>query len=694
MAVAVRNVPEELTALLGGNYDNLAPLQEDGGLSRLYQARHLGLGMDVVIKRMKINPQSPVNVKQEARVMTGLRHQFLPRILDFKTDTKGYCYTIMERISGCTLRQYVERQGALDQKAALFWMKQLCQVTAYMHSRRPPIIHSDIKPENIMVTSDENLCLIDFNASLELRDDGVEAVAATAYYAAPEQYNVPLERFPPREQMSQSRRAVYDMACQAQGMGKVTVKTDLYAIGATAYFMLTGYDPPCWNEPPVPLERFEILLSDPLRQVIERCMRTEAAQRFSSAAELGRALENLAHLDHRYRAWRRSCQLAALTVGAGLILSSFCTAWGWITMRQTDGQAYNALISQAQQYEEQLDFPSAEEILFQAIQMDGQRPEAFANLAGILYRQGEYQQAIDLLTDRKTDGGVLDDAQALAAQGQSQYVLANCYYQLEDYHKALPCYQTAAALCPEEPAYCRELAVCCARLGYQDQAEEALSALAQLKVRPGDTELAAGEIAAFAGSYEEGFHLLEEAMRVSTDPMILSRASLQGAQCCRQLGVDWIPQEIRILESAANLLGVSENGAQLQALADALLRQATAEPAKSEEYYAQALSYLEELMERGQPTFAVRQSTALVLQTLERYREAEQILLQLQEDFRGDYRPPMRLGLLYVQWREGSEKDWRQAVREAYQTAQKLYEAQALVPDSDMEYLAELAGQL
>lgn len=694
MAVAVQEVPEALEILLGADYDELAPLREDGGLSRLFRARHLGLGMDVVIKRMKMNPRSPLDVKQEARVMTGLRHQFLPRIIDFKTDSEEYCYTIMELIPGCTLRHYVERQGALDQKTVLFWMKQLCQVTAYMHSRRPPIIHSDIKPENIMVTPDGNLCLIDFNASLELRDDGVEAVAATVCYAAPEQYNVPLERFPPRDQMSESRRAVYNMACQAQGMGKVTARTDLYAIGATAYFMLTGYDPPCWNEPPVPLERFEILLSDPLRQVIERCMRVEAGQRFSSAQELNRALENLARLDKRYRDWRRSCQLAALTVGAGLILSSFCAVWGWLTMRQADGRAYNDLISQAQQYEEQLDFPNAEELLFEAIQLDGQRPEAFANLAGILYRQGEYRQAIELLTDQETDGGTLDDEQALAAQGQSQYVLANCYYQLEEYHQALPCYQTAAALCPAEPAYCRELAVCCARLGYQDQAEAALAVLAKLDTRPGDTELAAGEIAAFSGAYEEGLDLLEEALRVSQDPAVLSRASLQGAQCCRQLGSDWLPREIGILESAVNRLGVAENGAQLQALADALLRQAAARPEESAEKYAQALACLEELMGRGQPAFAVRQSAALVLQALERYSEAEPILLQLQEEFPGDYRPPMRLGLLYAQWREDSGKDWRQAVREAYETASKLYEAQAPVPDADMERLAELAGQL
>lgn len=692
MPAAAVEIPEALAALLGEDYEDLAPLGEDGGLSRLFRARKRGLDIDVVIKRMKLNPNSPINEKQEARVLTSLRHQYLPRIFDFKTDGADYCYTIMELIPGCTLRQYVDHHGALDQKTALFWMKQLCQVTKYMHSQHPPIIHSDIKPENIMVTPEGNLCLIDFNASLELRDDGVAAVAATMCYAAPEQYNVPLKNFPPPEQLSSQRRAVYDMAAAAQGMGRVTERTDLYAIGAVTYFMLTGYDPPCWNASPVPLSRYDIVLSDPLCQTVERCMELHAERRFASARELERALNNLARLDQRYRAWRRSCQIAAGVVGAGVLLSISCTVWGWMTMRRQTGQEYNDLIAQAQRLDAQMDYAGEEELLFQAVRLEQTRPEAYANLAGLLYRQGEYQQAIDLLSDLELDGGTLDDEQALAAQGQIQYVLANSHYQMENYRQALTCYQTAALFCPEEAAYCRDLAVCYAKLGYAEQAQAAVELLSELDCQPGDSELAAGEIAYAAGRFEDGVGLLEQAMQLSSDHTVISRASLQSAQCCQQLGSGWIQKEIELLENAVNRLNTAENGVQLEAMAEALFRLASARPEEREACYKQALVCLEELMNRGNPTFAVRQNAALALEYLDRFQEAENILIELEADYPRDYRPPMRLALLYADWQSISGQDESQRFVEQYELAQSLYSSASL-PDSDMEYLRELAGR-
>ena len=82
----------------------MRPLGEDGGMSRLFRAHKRSLDLDVVIKRMRMDPSRPADVRREAKVMTSLRHQFLPRIFDFKTDGAGYCYTIMELIPGCTLR--------------------------------------------------------------------------------------------------------------------------------------------------------------------------------------------------------------------------------------------------------------------------------------------------------------------------------------------------------------------------------------------------------------------------------------------------------------------------------------------------------------------------------------------------------------------------------------------------------------
>lgn len=685
-----------LAQVLGEDFTDIRPMEEDGGLSRLFCAYKRSLQVEVVIKRMRADPAHPMDVRREARVMTGLRHQYLPRIFDLKMDGQGYCYTIMERIPGCTLRKYVQAHGALDQKQTLLWMKQLCQAAAYMHGQKPPVIHSDIKPENIMITPEGNICLIDFNVSLELREEGAEALGATQGYAAPEQYNVDPRSFGDPAALSPRRREMYDTVVAAQGYGRVTSRTDLYAIGAAAYFMLTGYDPPAWNQPPVPLSRYAITLGTPLQQVIERCMEPRPERRFSSAGEVLRALDGLARMDGRYKAWRRTCRTAALTVGCCLILSVFSAVWGWLLMRQGAGEQYNALIEEAQQLGDEMDYDGQQQRLLEAIALDRSRPEAYANLGALLYRQGDYQQAVSLLEDLDpNETGGLSQEEAAWAQGQIQYVLASCQYQMEEYDAALASYQLAAFFCPGEAAYQRDLAVCYARLGYDDKAQETVEALSLLTTQPGDTELVAGEIAYAAGRFEEALDLLGESARLSEDPGVISRASLQAALCCQQLGDAWLEEEIQLLQSAGRRLTAAENGAQIQMLAEAYMRRAALYPEERESSYEAALGYLSDLMGRGQPTFAVQQEAALVLEYLGRFEEAEEILLQLQTDYPADYRPPMRLALLYADWesrKDPEERDYQQMLAQ-YEAAEALYTDDG-VPDSDMLRLRELADML
>ena len=682
-----------LDQILGDDYIQIRPLGEDGGLSRLFRARKQSLDVDVVIKRMKMDLRHPANIKREVKVMTSLRHQYLPRIFDFRTDQQGYCYTIMEWIPGCTLRKYIEINGALKQTQMLQWFRQLCQAVQYMHSQS--IIHSDIKPENIMITPDGNICLIDFNASLNLRDDALVAIGATMCYAAPEQYNVSLANFGDPACLPPQRRMVYEMAAAAQGMGRISERTDLYGMGATAYFMMTGYDPPHWNEPYVPLERYNITLGDPLRQIIERCMEKEQARRFSSAKVALQALNNLSRMDKRYAAWRRSCQIAILAVGAGLILSAFAIVQGLLTLNQERGQAYNELIQRAQQSAEMMDLTAQQELLLEAIVLDRERPEAYAYLGALLYRQGDYQQAVELLSQVDSDDtGALSQEEAVRAHGQVQYMLASCRYQLQDYGQALTAYQLAAYFCPDEAAYQRDLAVCYARLGHADQAKQTLTALDRLQTQVGDTELVSGEIAYAEGSYAEALELLSRAAQVSEDHEVILRAAVQAAQCCRQLDGGQTSREVDILTNAARRLNASENGSLLQLQAEALMRLAVQEPETGQASYEQALACLTALIDRGQATFAVRQNAALVLEYLDRFQDAEAILLQMAADFPKDYRPPMRLALLYSDWEGAKPPEQRNydRFRASYEQARQLYSGSA--PDSDMVRLEDVAAQL
>lgn len=681
-------MPGYLSAFLGSDYIDLRPLGEDGGLSRLFRAHKVSLDVDVVIKRMRMDPRHPANVRREVQIMTSLRHQYLPRVYDFRTDDQGYCYTIMELIPGCTLRRYVQQYGALDQALALKWLKQMSEAVQYMHSQH--VIHSDIKPENIMITPAGDICLIDFNASLVLIDEPVEAVGATACYAAPEQYNVPLERFGDPSRLPPQRQILYNMAVQAQGMGKVTERTDVFAIGAIGYYMMTGYDPPRWNEPQISLTRYDIRLGDALRQVIERCMEPQSARRFSSAKAALQAMNNLSRMDKRYAAWRRSCQVWAVIIGAGLLLSAFAVVQGVLTISRERGEGYTALVTEAQGT---ADVMRQQELLLEAISMDPTRPEAYANLGLLLYQLGDYQQAVELLEQVDPNNtGDLSQSEASRVQGQIQYVLASCYYQLQSYDNALKGYQQAVYFCPEETAYQRDLAVCCARLGLADQAQQALNVLNGMTTRPGDVELVSGEIAYAQGRYDEALTLLSAAAGSSDDHTVVLRAAVQAAQCCQRLGD--ARKEADILSAAAGRLDMGENGAVIQLQAEALMRLAIQEPARQQEHYEAALTCLNGLIDRGQATFTVRQNAALVLEYLDRFQESETLLLALQADFPMDYRPPMRLALLYADW-EGTKPAGQRSYDRflaCYEEAKRLYTG--AVPDSEMTRLEEMAAQL
>lgn len=136
------------------------------------------LDVDVVIKRVKQKFKGRMDERAEANILKTLKHKYLPRIYDVIESPSGYVYTIMDMIPGENMQNYVKTHGSVSQKLAYRWACQLCEVIAYLHSQVPPILHCDIKPSNIMITPNEDICVIDFNTSLVF-SKGVLAIGAT-----------------------------------------------------------------------------------------------------------------------------------------------------------------------------------------------------------------------------------------------------------------------------------------------------------------------------------------------------------------------------------------------------------------------------------------------------------------------------------------------------------------------------------
>ncbi|WP_027084784.1 serine/threonine-protein kinase [Cohnella panacarvi] len=188
-----------------------------GGMGRVYLAEDMRLnGKQVALKLTKPLPEERDAFVSEARLMCGLSHPHLPAIVDYyPPDADGLACIVMDYIAGDTLAERFERFGLrLPFRLVLKYLIQLCDVLAYLHAQSPPIVFRDLKPSNVLIDRNDQAVLVDFGIARRFRPGETSDTLqlGTPGFAAPEQL---------RGEQSDSR-------------------TDLYALGALAYFLLSG----------------------------------------------------------------------------------------------------------------------------------------------------------------------------------------------------------------------------------------------------------------------------------------------------------------------------------------------------------------------------------------------------------------------------------------------------------------------
>ena len=415
------NDVSQWAADLGSGYSRIYPLGE-GGMGTLYCAHKDSLDVDVVIKRVKQKFKGRMDERAEANILKTLKHKYLPRIYDVIESQSGYVYTIMDMIPGVNMQKYVETHGPANQKLAYRWACQLCEVTAYLHSQIPPILHCDIKPSNIMITPSGDICVIDFNTSLVF-SKGVLAIGATPGYAAPEQYTRPegthltpdsAETVPLAETMplrgygnavayrntassgsNANASVTAAQATNAGGYGTISKRTDVYGIGATLYYAITGQQPGHSLKSVRPITSYKLKFSRSFLLIISRAMKKRQEERFCDAQEMLRALQNIHAIDGRYKKVVRSQKIVA---AASIVLAIAGTATILLGTQRIGVEryaAYDALVRKGRTAAEEMHFDEAEQDLNQAIAIYDDQLEAYIEKAVLLYRQGKYQECID-----------------------------------------------------------------------------------------------------------------------------------------------------------------------------------------------------------------------------------------------------------------------------------------------------------
>ncbi len=253
-----------------------------GGMGDVYLAVDQRLGSAVALKRTFFSEDSELGTafEREARILARLRHPVLPKVIDHFADNNDQ-FLVMEHISGDDLSKRLENsKKSFPLTWVMFWADQLLDALSYLHTHEPPIIHRDIKPQNLKLTDENHIVLLDFGLSKDFDSskpgDGMNSASVAGYsphFAAME---------------------------QIRGTG-TDGRSDLYSLSATLYQLISN-EIPCdaltradallggKEDPIIPLSKVNPEVPEAVSNVILKGIALRQDERFATAAEMQRTL--------------------------------------------------------------------------------------------------------------------------------------------------------------------------------------------------------------------------------------------------------------------------------------------------------------------------------------------------------------------------------------------------------------------
>src|SRR5712691_11404435 len=251
-----------------------------GGMGAVYEAVDQRLAATVALKEtFSVDERLRRQFEQEARLLAQLHHPALPRVSDYFTEGNR-AFLVMQFISGADLAEIISQQpGPFPRYQVIAWADQLLDALIYLHTRYRQIIRRDIKPHNLKITANGQIALLDFGLAKAQTTDVSGSNSSSSIFGYTRRYS-PLEQI------------------QDQG---TTPQSDIYALGATLYHLLTGVKPPdalaragarvnSKSDPLRPANEVHRAVGSEIAAILCRAMALNAEDRYPTASEFRGAL--------------------------------------------------------------------------------------------------------------------------------------------------------------------------------------------------------------------------------------------------------------------------------------------------------------------------------------------------------------------------------------------------------------------
>lgn len=699
--------------IIQGTYQIIKEIGSGSG-GTVFLAYHNRLQKNVVLKKMKVSASKLLDSRAETDILKNLHHPYLPQVFDFVQSMDEYgaetIYTVMDFIPGKSFEDLLKEGYTFTPTQVAKYLKQLSEAAEYLHAQKPPILHGDIKPANVMLTPEDNICLIDFNISGFT--DNLEILAFTKGYASPEQCQAVQENRKRRRQQREQDAAmagasfpapgnkaadgdatsidddaampdgdatsidddatVLDSDGDPAGGGDVLAKRDSYAgfsqvvridqrsdvfsIGATAYCLLTGRKPDADYRRQVPIAQMDLPVSEGLAFVIDKAMKIDPKERFQSVSEMIRALNSLGKKDRRYKSLLIKEVLFCLFFIICGAVSAVVSYSGYRMMKTEESSAY---------YETALS----------------------------LYEQKSYDEDLKyILQEALADESIYDRG----TLGNLYYLAADCSFELEEYEAAASFYRQALIYNSFNIEYYCNYAIALARLGKTEEASGVIDTAVQKGLSADRISLMSGELAARLGNLDEAEKNYRSCIEKTKDSYTLARAYIM----CSDLYVnaEGYESQTSLVQKNIDILAeaVSKTDNSYQPVILERLIQADSEMAElsgDDAYIRDAIAASQQLLDLGWETFTNDMNLALLYDKLGEYDNSRAVYEQILKRFGDDYRVYKNLAFLELEIQADvdiNDRDYGM-FKDYYEKAVALFEQSGEQKDSDtgMQLLEE-----